>query len=67
MQTRAYAAQAADQPLAPFTIARRAIGDRDVQVAIDFCGICHSDIPFGVSRRPLRLQEHSCGRRAAVP
>ena len=44
MQTRAYAAQAADQPLAPFTIARRAIGDRDVQVAIDFCGICHSDI-----------------------
>ncbi len=46
MQTRAYAAAAPDQPLVPFTIARRAIGDRDVHVAIDFCGICHSDIHF---------------------
>jgi uncharacterized zinc-type alcohol dehydrogenase-like protein len=46
MQTRVYAAHAADQPLAPFTIARRGIGARDVHVAIDFCGICHSDIHF---------------------
>jgi uncharacterized zinc-type alcohol dehydrogenase-like protein len=46
MQTRGYAAHAHDQPLAPFTFARRAVGDRDVLVAIDFCGICHSDIHF---------------------
>ena len=46
MQTRGYAAQAPDQPLAPFTFERRALGDRDVHVAIDFCGICHSDIHF---------------------
>jgi alcohol dehydrogenase (NADP+) len=46
MQTKGYAAPAADAPLGPFTFARRAIGARDVQVAIDFCGICHSDIHF---------------------
>ena len=46
MQTKGYAARAADTPLAPFTFTRREIGSRDVQVAIDFCGICHSDIHF---------------------
>jgi uncharacterized zinc-type alcohol dehydrogenase-like protein len=46
MQTRGYAARAADAPLAPFAFERREVGGRDVQVAIDFCGICHSDIHF---------------------
>ncbi|MDB4983777.1 MAG: hydroxyacid dehydrogenase [Myxococcales bacterium] len=46
MQTRGYAAQAADKPLTPFSFERRAPGDRDVQIAIEFCGICHSDIHF---------------------
>jgi len=46
MQTKGYAAQAANTPLAPFSFSRREIGPRDVQVAIDFCGICHSDIHF---------------------
>jgi alcohol dehydrogenase (NADP+) len=46
MQTRGYAATAADAPLAPFAFERRTPGDRDVHVTIDFCGICHSDIHF---------------------
>jgi uncharacterized zinc-type alcohol dehydrogenase-like protein len=46
MHTRGYAAQAADAPLAPFNFERRALGDKDVQLAIEFCGICHSDIHF---------------------
>jgi len=46
MKTRGYAALAADKPLAPFEFDRRAPGDRDVQIEIDFCGICHSDIHF---------------------
>lgn len=46
MQTKGYAAQAADTPLAPFAFTRREVGSRDVHVAIDFCGICHSDIHF---------------------
>lgn len=42
--TRAYAAQNASTPLAPFEIERRAVGDDDVQIDILFCGVCHSDL-----------------------
>lgn len=44
MKTRGYAAQSAETPLAAFEFERRAPGDRDVHIRIDFCGICHSDI-----------------------
>ena len=46
MLTKGYAAASANTPLAPFAFERRTPGDRDVQIAIDFCGICHSDIHF---------------------
>ena len=42
--TKAYAAQRADTPLAPFQINRRQPLPNDVQVDILFCGVCHSDI-----------------------
>lgn len=41
---KAYAAQSATSPLASTTIPRRAPTDRDVQIEILFCGICHSDL-----------------------
>ncbi|WP_158827601.1 NAD(P)-dependent alcohol dehydrogenase [Mucilaginibacter lacusdianchii] len=41
---KAYAAQAADKPLAPFTIDRREPGPDDVEIKILYCGVCHSDI-----------------------
>ena len=44
MRVHAYAAPAAGQPLAPTTIERRAVGPNDVLIAIDYAGICHSDI-----------------------
>ncbi len=44
MKTRGYAARSAETPLAPFEFERRSPGERDVHIAIDFCGICHSDI-----------------------
>ena len=44
LRTSGYATTAADSPLAPFTFERRAPGDRDVHITIDYCGICHSDI-----------------------
>jgi len=40
----AYAAQAADQPLAPFVFERRAPGPNDVHIDIAYCGVCHSDL-----------------------
>jgi alcohol dehydrogenase (NADP+) len=44
MKSFGYAAQNKTSPLAPFHFDRREPGPRDVAVAIDFCGICHSDI-----------------------
>jgi uncharacterized zinc-type alcohol dehydrogenase-like protein len=41
---KAYAAQAADKPLAPFSIDRREPGADDVEIKILYCGVCHSDI-----------------------
>src|SRR5436189_4214486 len=40
----AYAAQRAASGLAPLSIMRRDPTDRDVQIEILFCGICHSDL-----------------------
>jgi uncharacterized zinc-type alcohol dehydrogenase-like protein len=39
-----YAAQDATSSLAPFDIARRAPGPKDVAIEILFCGVCHSDL-----------------------
>lgn len=44
MPTRAFAAQAANIPLAPFEIPRREPGPNDVEIDIAFCGVCHSDL-----------------------
>jgi uncharacterized zinc-type alcohol dehydrogenase-like protein len=41
---KAYAAQGATSPLAPFTIARRSPRPQDVQIEILYCGVCHSDL-----------------------
>lgn len=43
-QARAYAVPRPAARLSPSTIARREPGDRDVEIQIAFCGICHSDI-----------------------
>jgi uncharacterized zinc-type alcohol dehydrogenase-like protein len=44
--TKAYAANSATSPLASATIPRRETTDRDVQIEILFCGICHSDLHY---------------------
>ena len=44
MRVNAYAAPAAGEPLAPTTIERREVGSNDVLIAIEYAGICHSDI-----------------------
>jgi alcohol dehydrogenase (NADP+) len=41
---KAYAAASATTPLAITTIPRRDLTERDVQIEIMFCGICHSDV-----------------------
>ncbi len=41
---KAYAAQDAKTPLAPWTFERRDPGPHDVQFDILYCGVCHSDL-----------------------
>ncbi len=41
---KAYSAASKTAPLAPDTVPRRNPLDRDVQIEILFCGICHSDL-----------------------
>jgi uncharacterized zinc-type alcohol dehydrogenase-like protein len=41
---KAYSAASATSPLASTTIPRRETTERDVQIEILFCGICHSDL-----------------------
>ena len=43
-KTKAYSAASATSPLASTTIPRRDPTDRDVQIEISYCGICHSDL-----------------------
>jgi uncharacterized zinc-type alcohol dehydrogenase-like protein len=44
--TKAYSAASKTSSLAPTTIPRRTPTDRDVQIEILFCGICHSDLHY---------------------
>lgn len=44
MTIKAYGAHASDKPLESLDITRRAPGAHDVQIAIAYCGVCHSDL-----------------------
>jgi uncharacterized zinc-type alcohol dehydrogenase-like protein len=44
IRTKAYAAQDARSPLAPWSFERRDPGPKDVQLDILYCGVCHSDL-----------------------
>jgi uncharacterized zinc-type alcohol dehydrogenase-like protein len=43
-KTKAYSAACATSPLAGTRIARRDVEEKDVQIEILFCGVCHSDL-----------------------
>ena len=43
---KAYATPGATAPLAASTIPRREPTDRDIQIEILYCGVCHSDLHF---------------------
>ncbi len=45
-KTKAYAAASKTSPLASSSIPRREPTERDVQIEILFCGICHSDLHY---------------------
>ena len=69
--TRAYGAESPDSGLAPLTIDRRELRGDDVAIAIDYCGVCHTDIHFtqddwGMSQYPLVPGHEIVGRVTGV-
>jgi uncharacterized zinc-type alcohol dehydrogenase-like protein len=69
--TSAFAAPAADQPLAPLAIERRDLGPTDVAIEVLFCGVCHSDLHFarnewGMTTYPIVPGHEIVGRVSAV-
>ena len=44
--TKAYSASAAKARVLPTEIERRPVAASDVQIAIEHCGVCHTDIHF---------------------
>lgn len=66
-----YAAESATGALAPFTFERRDPRPSDVVIAIDYCGICHSDIhsarnEWGGAQYPLVPGHEIVGRVTAL-
>jgi alcohol dehydrogenase (NADP+) len=49
MDVRGYAVMAEKEELKPWSFVRRDVGSNDVQIAIEWSGICHSDIHTGRS------------------
>lgn len=70
-RTTAWAAQDASGPLAPMEIERRPVGATDVKIAIEYCGICHSDLhtvrnDWGSSRYPVVPGHEIVGRVTGI-
>ncbi len=68
---KGFAAIAADQPLVPFNVPRRALRADDVQIDILYTGVCHSDLhmarnDWGVSQFPVVPGHEIVGRVKAV-
>ncbi len=71
MPVKAYAAQSATSPLAPFSINRREPLATDVAIDILYCGVCHTDIHFarnewGFSQYPIVPGHEILGRVSRV-
>lgn len=68
---RAYAAKSAGAPLEPFEFTPKPLGDEEVDVAVDYCGICHSDLSmlhnhWGMTQFPFVPGHEISGRVVAA-
>ena len=67
----AYAAQKAKSEVSPFSIERGKLGPSDVNIEIDYCGVCHTDLHFvnndwGRSMYPIVPGHEIVGRISAT-
>ncbi|MGC1550306.1 MAG: NAD(P)-dependent alcohol dehydrogenase [Rhodanobacter sp.] len=70
-QIRGWAATAADQPLVPQGFDLGPLGAEEVEIAVDYCGICHSDLSmihneWGMARYPFVPGHEAIGRVVAL-
>ena len=68
---KAWTVKAAKQPMVLETANFGPLGAEDVEVAVDHCGLCHSDISilnndWGISQYPAILGHEVVGRVTAV-
>lgn len=68
---KAWAAQTAGGRLEEFTFEAGPLGPEDVEIEIEYCGICHSDLSmldndWGISRYPFVPGHEAIGRVAAL-
>jgi uncharacterized zinc-type alcohol dehydrogenase-like protein len=71
MSYRAWIAKAPKQPMALETVDPGPLAGEDVEVAVEHCGLCHSDLSvlnndWGISRYPAILGHEVVGRVAAI-
>jgi uncharacterized zinc-type alcohol dehydrogenase-like protein len=68
---KAYAATSAKAPLEPYEFTPGPLGDEQVEIAVDSCGICHSDLSvlhndWGNAQYPLVPGHEASGRVVAM-
>jgi uncharacterized zinc-type alcohol dehydrogenase-like protein len=66
-----WAAPGAKQALVPFSYDPGPLGPEEVEVAVEFCGVCHSDLSvaqndWGISQFPVILGHEAVGRVVAL-
>ncbi|WP_279572663.1 NAD(P)-dependent alcohol dehydrogenase [Volucribacter amazonae] len=71
LSVKGYAAQNATALLAPFQFERRNLRADDVEINVEYCGVCHSDLHqarnhWGISRYPLVPGHEVIGRVSRV-
>lgn len=68
---KAWIAEAAKQPMVLETVDLGPLGDEEVEIAIEYCGLCHSDLSilnndWGISQYPAVLGHELVGRVTSV-
>ena len=71
MKIKAYAAMAAGEKLQPYEYEVGALAADEVEIAVEYCGVCHSDLSmlnneWGASKYPLVAGHEVAGRISAV-
>src|SRR2546421_9574799 len=69
--SKAWVAKAAKQPMVLETVDLGPLGTEDVEVAVEHCGLCHSDLSvlnndWGISLYPAILGHEVTGRITAI-